>query len=58
MVSIEPIKKDNALLEADNILITPHIAWASKEARGRLMAIAVENVKQFKKGTPENVVNP
>lgn len=58
VVSTEPINKDNALLKADNILITPHIAWASKEARSRLMDIAVENVQQFKKGTPTNVVNP
>lgn len=58
VVSTEPINKDNALLKADNILITPHIAWASKEACSRLMDIAVENVQQFKKGTPTNVVNP
>lgn len=57
VVSTEPIKQDNPLLEAKNIIITPHMAWASREARARLMAIAVENVEKFQAGTPVNVVN-
>ncbi|WP_367378979.1 D-2-hydroxyacid dehydrogenase [Enterococcus gilvus] len=57
VVSTEPIKQDNPLLEAKNMIITPHMAWASREARARLMAIAVENVGKFQAGTPVNVVN-
>ena len=58
VVSTEPIKSDNPLLSAPNCLITPHISWASKESRKRLMDIAVENLDQYVKGTPLNVVNP
>lgn len=58
VVSTEPIQMDNPLLKAKNIIITPHMAWASRESRARLMDIAVENVKKFQQGTPENVVNP
>ena len=57
MVSAEPIKPDNPLLKAKNCLITPHISWAPRESRKRLMDIAVENLAQFMKGTPINVVN-
>ncbi|MGH1846892.1 D-2-hydroxyacid dehydrogenase [Enterococcus gilvus] len=57
VVSTEPIKQDNPLLEAKNMIITPHMAWASREARARLMAIAVKNVEKFQAGTPVNVVN-
>jgi glycerate dehydrogenase len=57
VVSAEPIKPDNPLLTAKNCLITPHISWAPKESRQRLMDIAVDNLKQFIKGTPVNVVN-
>lgn len=57
VVSIEPIKADNPLLSQPNCLITPHISWAPKESRTRLMNIAVENLEQFLKGTPVNVVN-
>ena len=58
VVSTEPIKGENPLLKAPNCIITPHISWAAKEARERLMNIAVDNVKQFLAGTPVNVVNP
>lgn len=57
VTSTEPINSDNPLLSAPNCIITPHISWAPKESRQRLMDIAVENVKQFLKGTPQNVVN-
>lgn len=57
VVNTEPIKGDNPLLKAKNCFITPHISWAPKESRARLMNIAVENVKEFIEGKPQNVVN-
>ncbi len=57
VVSVEPIKGDNPLLKANNCIITPHIAWASKESRQRLMDIAVSNLQAYRNGTPVNVVN-
>ncbi|MFW6170376.1 MAG: D-2-hydroxyacid dehydrogenase [Planctomycetota bacterium] len=57
VLSVEPPSADNPLLQARNCLITPHIAWATLEARRRLMAITVENVRGFLQGTPRNVVN-
>lgn len=57
VVSVEPIPADNPLMGAKNIFITPHIAWAPKESRSRLMDIAVENLKQYIGGNPVNVVN-
>ena len=57
VVSTEPIKSDNPLLTAKNCLITPHISWAPKESRKRLMDIAVSNLQEFLKGTPKNIVN-
>lgn len=57
VLSVEPPKPDNPLLKAKNCILTPHIAWASKEARGRLMNMAVENLEAFVKGRPQNVVN-
>ena len=56
VVSTEPIREDNPLLGLENCLITPHIAWASKEARQRLMDVAVENVAAFLKDEPINNV--
>jgi glycerate dehydrogenase len=58
VVSIEPIRQDNELLKANNCIITPHIAWAPKASRERLMDTAVENLLLFLKGTPQNRVNP
>jgi len=58
VVSSEPPPETNPLLQAKNCLITPHLAWASREARTRLIAAAAENVKAFINGAPTNVVNP
>lgn len=57
VVSTEPIKGDNPLLKAKNCIITPHISWAPKESRQRLMDIAVNNLKSFVDGETVNVVN-
>lgn len=57
VVSVEPISADNPLLGAKNCIITPHISWAPKETRQRLMDIAVDNVRAFLKGESINVVN-
>ncbi len=56
VLSTEPPTRENPLLTAQNCVITPHIAWASVEARGRLLASVVENMKAFLAGTPINVV--
>lgn len=58
VLETEPAKKDNPLLTAENCYITPHIAWAAKETRARLMKILEENLKAFIEGHPQNVVNP
>lgn len=52
----EPPLADNPLLKLPNAFITPHIAWASKEARVRLIQVATSNVRAFLSGTPQNVV--
>lgn len=57
VLSTEPPKADNPFLTAPHALITPHIAWATREARIRLMEIAVENLRAFQAGKPINVVN-
>lgn len=57
VAATEPIEKDSPLLEAKNIIITPHISWAPKESRERLMNIAVSNLKAFIDGEPVNTVN-
>ena len=57
VVSTEPIKPDNPLLGAKNCIITPHISWAAKEARQRIMDIAADNIKAYMDGAPVNVVN-
>ena len=57
VMSAEPVKKDNVLLKAKNCIITPHISWASKECRQRIMDCAVRNLQAYLDGKPENVVN-
>lgn len=57
VVSKEPMRKENALLDAPNCIITPHISWAPVESRQRLMDIAVGNVKAYQAGEAVNVVN-
>ena len=57
VVSVEPMKADNPQLKAKNCIITPHIAWAPKETRQRLMNIAVDNLKSYLNGRPGNIVN-
>ena len=57
VVSTEPIRADNPLLRAKNCFITPHISWAPKEARQRILDITVDNIRAFLAGEPINVVN-
>jgi len=57
VLSEEPMKRYNPLLTAPNCIITPHIAWAPKESRQRLLDCVVENIRCFLTGTPQNVVN-
>jgi glycerate dehydrogenase len=57
VVSSEPIQADNPLLTAKNCIITPHISWAPRECRMRIMDIAADNLRRFLEGDPVNVVN-
>lgn len=56
VLSEEPPRANNPLLQCENAFITPHIAWATVEARTRLIAVAIDNVKSFVEGMPKNVV--
>ncbi|MEP7361995.1 MAG: D-2-hydroxyacid dehydrogenase [Acidobacteriota bacterium] len=56
VLDVEPPKQGNPLIGAKNCIVTPHMAWATKEARARLMDIAVENLRVFLAGSPANVV--
>jgi glycerate dehydrogenase len=57
VVSSEPISEDNPLLTAPNCIITPHIGWAPRESRKRLLEIAAQNLEAYLAGSPVNVVN-
>ena len=57
VLSSEPPVKDNPMFTAKNCIITPHIAWATIEARQRLLGESIENIKAFLNGKPRNVVN-
>ena len=57
VASTEPIAAENPLLSAPNCIITPHISWATKEARERIMQMTADNVRAFMEGKPTNVVN-
>lgn len=58
VLKTEPANKDNPLLTAKNCYITPHIAWAAKETRARLLKILEENIIAYLEGHPQNVINP
>ncbi len=57
VVSSEPIRSDNPLLTAKNCIITPHIAWAPRESRQRIMDCSIRNAEAYQKGKPIHVVN-
>jgi glycerate dehydrogenase len=57
VLSVEPPAEDNPLLRARNCLVTPHIAWATRDARSRLMDLAVQNLAAWLSGAPRNVVS-
>lgn len=57
VLSVEPPTETHPLLHARNCVITPHIAWATRAARGRLLHLTAENLRAFLRGTPQNIVN-
>ncbi|NIA31455.1 MAG: D-2-hydroxyacid dehydrogenase, partial [Actinobacteria bacterium] len=57
VLSTEPPDINNPLMKAKNCFITPHIAWATKSARARLLNVVIENVRAFLNGKPQNVIN-
>src|SRR5262249_37183169 len=57
VLAVEPPLKDNPLLKAKNCFVTPHISWATRAARARLMKVSVANVAAFLAGKQQNVVN-
>ena len=58
VLSVEPPPLTNPLLSAKNCIVTPHISWATRDARSRLMNIAVDNLRSWQSGSAKNVVNP
>jgi glycerate dehydrogenase len=56
VLSVEPPPANYPLLHAKNCIITPHLAWGTRAARSRLLRIAVENIRAFLRGEPQNVV--
>jgi glycerate dehydrogenase len=56
VLSVEPPAETNPLLSARNCLVTPHIAWATREARARLMDLAIQNITAFLSGNPQNMI--
>lgn len=58
VLSAEPMREENPLLGCPNCIVTPHLAWASLEARRRLMRATAENIAAFQRGSPIHVVNP
>lgn len=56
--AVEPIRPDSPLLKAPNTFLTPHMGWAPRETRARLVDIVAENIRRFQAGEPQNVVNP
>jgi len=58
VLAVEPPLPDNPLLRAKNCYITPHIAWATRAARERLLHVVVDNIAAYLRGSPQNVVNP
>lgn len=56
--AVEPIRPDNPLLRSPNTFLTPHIGWAPRETRARLLDIVAANIRCFIEGRPQNVVNP
>jgi glycerate dehydrogenase len=57
VLSVEPPAATNPLLHARNCIVTPHVAWATRDARARLIAASAGNLRAFLAGTPSNVVN-
>ena len=57
VLSSEPPARDNPLLHAPNVLLTPHVAWAPQQTRERLLAVAADNVRAFLRGEPQHVVS-
>jgi glycerate dehydrogenase len=58
VLTVEPPPASNPLLTAKNCIITPHVAWATRDARRRLIEATAENLRAFAAGRPRNVVNP
>ena len=56
VLEVEPMKKDSPLLNVKNLIITPHVAWAPKETRQRLVDLVADNVKYYLEGKPQNVI--